>query len=152
MLAAICAVRISAAGLLSASAVITEGAASDKARLESSGGRDRRRASPRRGCGRSPPEDWRFGARGGGIQGGPVANPVAGGVCRTKISPCHACSERIASFEKIGAGGSGVVYRAERADGHFEKQVAVKLLRAGAITATALKRFLNERQIPGCGG
>ena len=34
-------------------------------------------------------------------------------------------------LERIGRGGMGTVYRAERADGAFDKQVAVKLLRGG---------------------
>ncbi len=45
---------------------------------------------------------------------------------------------------KIGEGGMGIVYLAERADGQFEQQVAIKLVYGGAsVTA----RFLRERQI-----
>ena len=35
----------------------------------------------------------------------------------------------MASEERIGQGGMGSVYRAERADGAFDMQVAIKLLR-----------------------
>ncbi|MCB1567412.1 MAG: serine/threonine protein kinase [Xanthomonadales bacterium] len=44
-------------------------------------------------------------------------------------------------LDKIGQGGMGTVYRAERADGAFEKQVAIKLLhRADAPFREALAR------------
>ncbi|TWB46312.1 serine/threonine-protein kinase [Nitrospirillum viridazoti] len=45
----------------------------------------------------------------------------------------------------IGRGGMGEVYRAERADGHFEQQVALKLIRREAIDH--VDRFQAERQI-----
>ena len=44
--------------------------------------------------------------------------------------------------ERIAAGGMGVVYRGERADGLFEQAVAVKLIRADCATRR------NPRQIP----
>lgn len=46
--------------------------------------------------------------------------------------------------ERIGAGGMGEVYRAERADGLFEQQVALKL--AKVKSATLRERFDAERQ------
>jgi len=49
--------------------------------------------------------------------------------------------------EEIGHGGMGEVYRAVRADGQYEKQVAIKLVRGGYDTAVVLERFLHERQI-----
>lgn len=45
----------------------------------------------------------------------------------------------------LGRGGMGEVYRAERADGQFEQQVALKLLRPDAVEH--LGRFIAERQI-----
>ncbi len=48
---------------------------------------------------------------------------------------------------KLGAGGMGEVYRAVRADGVYEKQVAVKLIRSGFGSEYFLDRFRNERQI-----
>jgi non-specific serine/threonine protein kinase/serine/threonine-protein kinase len=50
-------------------------------------------------------------------------------------------------LEEIGQGGMGSVYRAARADGQYEKQVAVKLVRSGHDTNSVLERFRHERQI-----
>src|SRR5437773_3598159 len=41
----------------------------------------------------------------------------------------------------------GEVYRAGRADGQYEKEVAIKLVRGGYDTAAVLERFRHERQI-----
>jgi eukaryotic-like serine/threonine-protein kinase len=49
--------------------------------------------------------------------------------------------------EEIGRGGMGEVYRAGRADGQYEKEVAIKLVRGGYDTAAVLERFRHERQI-----
>jgi len=49
--------------------------------------------------------------------------------------------------EQIGHGGMGEVYRAVRADGQYEKEVAIKLVRTGYGSAELLQRFLHERQI-----
>lgn len=48
---------------------------------------------------------------------------------------------------EIGRGGMGAVYLAERADGQFEQQVALKLMRFGLESDHAVRRFLAERQI-----
>src|ERR1041385_8496510 len=48
---------------------------------------------------------------------------------------------------ELGRGGMGTVFLAERADGEFEKQVAIKILNRGADTAEILRRFRAERQI-----
>jgi non-specific serine/threonine protein kinase/serine/threonine-protein kinase len=50
-------------------------------------------------------------------------------------------------LEEIGHGGMGEVYRAERADGQYAKEVAIKLVRVGLDTASVLERFRNERQV-----
>jgi eukaryotic-like serine/threonine-protein kinase len=50
-------------------------------------------------------------------------------------------------IEEIGHGGMGEVYRADRADGQYSKEVAIKLVRGGWDTASVLERFRNERQI-----
>jgi serine/threonine protein kinase len=47
----------------------------------------------------------------------------------------------------LGQGGMGAVYRARRADGQFEQDVAIKLVRHGFRTPAALDRFRQERQI-----
>jgi serine/threonine protein kinase/Tol biopolymer transport system component len=49
--------------------------------------------------------------------------------------------------EHLGTGGMGEVYRAVRADDQFQKQVAIKLLRAGEASVFVTGRFKNERQI-----
>jgi len=46
---------------------------------------------------------------------------------------------------EIGRGGMGAVYLAERADGEFEKRVAIKLLKRGTDTDEVLRRFRAER-------
>jgi non-specific serine/threonine protein kinase/serine/threonine-protein kinase len=50
-------------------------------------------------------------------------------------------------LQQIGHGGMGEVYRAVRADGQYEKQVAIKFVRVGLDTAFILQRFRYERQI-----
>ena len=48
---------------------------------------------------------------------------------------------------ELGRGGMGAVYRAARADGTFEKEVALKLVKRGMDTDEALRRFHAERRI-----
>ena len=48
---------------------------------------------------------------------------------------------------ELGHGGMGVVYLAERDDGQYRKQVAVKLLQRGLEPTTSVARFRDERQI-----
>jgi len=58
--------------------------------------------------------------------------------------------ERVGAYvivRELGRGGMGTVFLAERADGQFEKQVAIKILNPGADTAEILRRFRAERQI-----
>lgn len=50
-------------------------------------------------------------------------------------------------LDEIARGGTAVVYRAERVDGEFTRQVAVKVLKLGADTGEAARRFEQERQI-----
>jgi serine/threonine protein kinase/tetratricopeptide (TPR) repeat protein len=50
-------------------------------------------------------------------------------------------------IRRIGHGGMGAVYLAERDDDQFKKQVAIKLVRPGMDTDFVLRRFLSERQI-----
>jgi len=51
-------------------------------------------------------------------------------------------------LERIGEGGTSTVYRAERADGQFERVVAIKVLRqALGLEAEATERFRAEQQI-----
>jgi tetratricopeptide (TPR) repeat protein len=48
---------------------------------------------------------------------------------------------------EIGRGGMGIVYLVVRDDAQFQKQAALKLIRAGMDTAELLLRFRHERQI-----
>jgi serine/threonine protein kinase/tetratricopeptide (TPR) repeat protein/TolB-like protein len=47
---------------------------------------------------------------------------------------------------EAGRGGTSIVYLAERADQHYEKRVAIKMLRSGEDSAEILQRFRMERQ------
>jgi serine/threonine-protein kinase len=48
---------------------------------------------------------------------------------------------------ELGRGGMGIVYLAERDDGHFQRRVAIKFIMPGPATAELVERFLAERQI-----
>ncbi|HSK18561.1 MAG TPA: protein kinase [Longimicrobiales bacterium] len=70
--------------------------------------------------------------------------------------PTHAADagardgERIGPFRivrELAAGGMGVVYLAERADGQFEQCVALKVIRRSLFGEEMRRRFLRERQI-----
>jgi serine/threonine-protein kinase len=50
-------------------------------------------------------------------------------------------------IREIGRGGMGAVWLAERADGEFRQQVAIKLIRGGWDAADTQQRFRAERQI-----
>jgi serine/threonine protein kinase len=50
-------------------------------------------------------------------------------------------------IREIGRGGMGSVYLAERSDGAFRRQVAVKLIRPGQGSALLIARFQQEREI-----
>lgn len=52
-----------------------------------------------------------------------------------------------ALVRELGRGGMGTVYLAERADGEFEKRVALKLITRGMDTDEVLRRFQLERRI-----
>jgi eukaryotic-like serine/threonine-protein kinase len=62
----------------------------------------------------------------------------------------EAPGDRIGPYElirEIGQGGMGRVFLADRADGQFEQQVALKLVRPGPYGGEIVGRFLRERQI-----
>jgi serine/threonine protein kinase len=50
-------------------------------------------------------------------------------------------------LEEVAQGGMGAVYRAVRADGQYQQQVAVKIVRSELGAESAAARFRNERQI-----
>jgi serine/threonine-protein kinase len=49
--------------------------------------------------------------------------------------------------EKIGEGGMGVVYRAERSDEEFAHRVAIKIIRHERATRENIRRFKHEQRI-----
>ena len=49
--------------------------------------------------------------------------------------------------EEIGRGGMGQVFRARRADGQYQSEVAIKLVRGACESEVIKRRFLAERQI-----
>src|SRR6185369_4337176 len=58
--------------------------------------------------------------------------------------------QRVGSYRilrEIGHGGMGTVYLAERADGQYQKQVAIKLVNSPHGDRHFLRRFLRERQV-----
>lgn len=50
-------------------------------------------------------------------------------------------------MKKIGEGGMGAVWMAERHDGNFEGRAAIKFLRAGLGKSDVVERFLRERRL-----
>ena len=64
--------------------------------------------------------------------------------------PSPGVGDRVGAYEllsELGQGGMGMVYLARRADDHFQKKVAVKLIRPGMASEFSLLRFRSERQI-----
>ena len=53
-------------------------------------------------------------------------------------------------LEEIAVGGMGAVYRAVRADGQYNQEVALKIVRSELGAEFAASRFKNERQILAC--
>src|SRR5215510_10051902 len=60
--------------------------------------------------------------------------------------------DRVGVYEltgHLGNGGMGSVYSARRADGHFDHEVAIKIMRRGIDSELILRRFRDERRILG---
>lgn len=74
----------------------------------------------------------------------------SGGFLQTNAGVSSNTGRRIGAYQlkhELGRGGMGTVWLAERADGRFEQQVAIKLLKRGTDTEEVLRRFRAERQI-----
>jgi eukaryotic-like serine/threonine-protein kinase len=74
---------------------------------------------------------------------GPVLNAMA------KAAPGME-GRRLRGYElirEIGRGGMGSVYLAERSDGEYRKQVAIKIVHAEMNNSEILERFRREREI-----
>lgn len=79
-----------------------------------------------------------------------LKNPAANLMTALEVGIISRIGSRIGVYQilgEIGHGGMGEVYRAVRADGQYEKAVAIKLVRGGYDTAGLLQRFRHERQI-----
>jgi serine/threonine protein kinase len=73
-------------------------------------------------------------------------NPVIEGVAITdRLEGRQLGPYRI--LHRLGQGGMGAVYMAERADDQFRRRVAVKLVRPGYDDGHLMRRFSNERQL-----
>ncbi|WP_395679549.1 protein kinase domain-containing protein [Dokdonella sp.] len=75
----------------------------------------------------------------------PLAEIIAGGAARL----AQPAQQQLGAWRlkrELGSGGMGTVFLAERADGQFTREVAIKLLR-GFPTAEATRRLRQERQI-----
>ena len=73
---------------------------------------------------------------------GPGLEPPSGqgALTGTRVGPFRL-------LEQIAEGGMGAVYRAERVEGDFAQQAAVKLIASRLHSADTLRRFRSERQI-----
>ena len=72
--------------------------------------------------------------------GSPAGKPWRDPAPRSQVGPYELLRE-------IGHGGMGMVYLARRADGVYQRLVALKLARAPVLDATLRDRFLGERDI-----
>ena len=76
--------------------------------------------------------------------------PAAVGELAQKAGESLLPGEAVGAYRvvrRLGGGGMGAVYLAERADGQFERQVAVKLVKRGMDTEAILGRFERERRV-----
>jgi len=98
-----------------------------------------------------------YGNRAGGFIAGSALEVVAPAIATDEgdehdsaSGECRMVGKWISQYrivEQLGRGGMGEVYRAVRADGQYQKQVAIKLVRAGRESGSVIGRFKNERQI-----
>ncbi|MEM6646413.1 MAG: serine/threonine-protein kinase [Bacteroidota bacterium] len=68
---------------------------------------------------------------------------------KPRLAPVQS-GDRIGPYqltERLGEGGMGLVYRAQRVDGQFEQQVAIKFMQRGLASEMAIRRFQHEQQV-----
>ncbi|MGB4859778.1 MAG: serine/threonine-protein kinase [Dokdonella sp.] len=76
-------------------------------------------------------------------------DPIRAAIGDSAANIHHPLSARFGAWRlvrEIGAGGMGTVFLAERVEGQFDQQVAIKLLR-GFPTSDSMRRLRQERQI-----
>lgn len=81
------------------------------------------------------------------VPGGALANPLIAELVGTRTI---AVGERVGPYRvlgEIGRGGMSVVYHAERVDGAFEQEVALKVLRPDLASKRAGELLRRERRI-----
>ncbi|MEM6327817.1 MAG: serine/threonine-protein kinase, partial [Bacteroidota bacterium] len=76
---------------------------------------------------------------------GPLDRPVS--ERETALTPLGTTVGPWRLVDVVGEGGMGVVYRAQRADGAYDREVALKRLRPGPDTAGLAARLRSEQQI-----
>ena len=74
------------------------------------------------------------------LEEGTAAAPLAASLIGTDVG-CYRLVER------IGEGGMGTVWLAERHDGQFDQRVAIKMLNAGLTDGAGVERFSREAAI-----
>ncbi|MEM7353136.1 MAG: serine/threonine-protein kinase [Acidobacteriota bacterium] len=70
----------------------------------------------------------------------------------SEVAPPVCSGERIGPWqlgERVGEGGGGVVFEAQRADERYERRVAIKFLKQALLTRRAVARFQRECRILG---
>jgi tetratricopeptide (TPR) repeat protein len=80
----------------------------------------------------------------------PLHEVVGAAITRLAESWTARTGVRIGAYrleEKLGEGGMGIVYAASRDDAQFRQSVAIKILRHGLGSPSAIARFRDERQI-----
>jgi len=89
-------------------------------------------------------------ARAAGLEGPAAARAgplVAEALAEAESAAIGATIGPYRILSELGRGGMGRVFLAERADGQFEKRVALKLVGVEILTGDARRRFERERQI-----
>jgi serine/threonine protein kinase/Tfp pilus assembly protein PilF len=75
------------------------------------------------------------------------AETAGAGIPREDVSEIGSRIGAYVIVRKIADGGMGTVYLAARADGYFEKQVAIKVLRRDLDNEELMSRFRSEREV-----
>ncbi len=83
----------------------------------------------------------------GGAMAGPFGDDLVEAFERDEGLPLGSLVGHYRLLEELGRGGMAVVYLAERADGAFAQQVALKIVKRGIDTDEVISRFRQERQI-----